>query len=74
MKKIVYAVGSERLIRRNLKNYRYAPEAGFWAHSLARVDQSTLRRRVGSARRGVGIGTFLEASGEPHATLELPCP
>jgi HD-like signal output (HDOD) protein len=35
MKKIVYAVGSERLIRRDLKNYRYAPEAGFWAHSLA---------------------------------------
>ncbi len=35
MKKIVYAVSTEGTMRRELMNYRYEPESGFWAHALA---------------------------------------
>ena len=35
MKKIVYAVSAEGTMQRELKNYRYELESGFWAHSLA---------------------------------------
>ncbi len=34
MKKMVYAVASEGLMRRDLRNYAY-PDRGFWVHSLA---------------------------------------
>lgn len=34
LKKIVYAVSSEGLTRRQLENYNYHPDQGFWLHSM----------------------------------------
>jgi HD-like signal output (HDOD) protein len=34
LKKIVYAVSSEGLIRQQMKNYDYHPDQGFWLHSM----------------------------------------
>lgn len=34
LKKIVYAVSSEGLIRRCLENYNYHPDQGFWLHAM----------------------------------------
>jgi putative nucleotidyltransferase with HDIG domain len=42
LKKIVYAVSSEGLTRRELKNYAYHPENGFWLHSLGVAQISRL--------------------------------
>ncbi len=35
LKRIVYAVSTEGLTRRNLKRYRYHPDGGFWMHAMA---------------------------------------
>ncbi len=52
VKKIVYSVSSEGLIRRNFKNYRY-PDKGFWLHSMGvAITCCAINEKAGSTGLG----------------------
>lgn len=51
MKKMVYAVSAEGLLRQDLKSYRFA-EKGFWLHSLG---VATLSRAIAEAAKNSGL-------------------